>query len=55
VKGFTESGFKTQSQPLSHFEADYGLSFGADEADDETEEDDDAVTGSSVSGEEDDE
>jgi hypothetical protein len=52
VKGFTDSGFKTQVQPLSHFQADYGLGADEDEAEDETEEDEDAETGSFVSGEE---
>ena len=56
MKGFTDSGFKTQVQPLSHFQTDYGLTADEDEADEESEEDDDdAETGSFFSGEEDDE
>ena len=56
VKGFTDSGFKTQVQPLSHFQTDYGLAADEDEAEEETdEEDEDAETGSFVSGDEDNE
>ena len=43
MKGFTDSGFKTQSRILADFQEDYGLQ--ADEDDDdletETEDDDD--------------
>ncbi|KAG0645233.1 Uncharacterized protein D0Z07_8948 [Hyphodiscus hymeniophilus] len=55
TKGFTDSGFKTQNQPLSHFQADYGLAGDEDEAEGESEDEEDAETGSTVSGEEDDE
>ena len=54
VKAFTESGFKTQSQSLSHFQADYGLAADEDEAEAESEKDDDAEIGSFAFGEEDD-
>lgn len=39
MKGFTESGFKTQVKPLADFQEDYGLQ--ADDEDDghESEED----------------
>jgi Zn-dependent M16 (insulinase) family peptidase len=44
VKGFTDSGFKTQVQPLSSFQESYGLEAdeneGHDDEDDEAEEDD---------------
>ena len=55
MKGFTESGFKTQVQPLSHFQADYGLAANEDEAEEGSDEEDDAETGSFVSGEDDEE
>ena len=42
VKGFTESGFKTQVQPLSAFKENYGLEADDDEdANDDDEEGDD--------------
>jgi len=38
VKNFSERGFKTQSQPLTHFQSDYGLKGDPeDEADDNDE------------------
>jgi len=40
MKGFSELGFKTQSQQLSHFQEDYGLK-GDDEEEEEEEEDED--------------
>jgi len=52
VKGFTESGFKTQVQPLSAFQESYGL-----EADDEeggSDDDDDDDEGEDDEGETDD-
>jgi hypothetical protein len=56
VKGFTDSGFKTQVQPLSHFQTDYGLAADEDEAEEDTDEEgEDAETSSFVSGDEDDE
>jgi hypothetical protein len=39
VKGFTDSGFKTQVQPLSSFQESYGLE--ADEDEDEGHDDED--------------
>lgn len=54
VKAFAATGFKTQVQPLSHFQADYGLAADEDEDEDESE-DEDAETGSFESGEEEDE
>jgi hypothetical protein len=51
VKGFTDSGFKTQVQPLSNFQSDYGLPADEDEVEEDSEDDeDDGVAGSSVSG-----
>lgn len=41
VKGFEDSGFKTQVQPLTHFQDDYGLKGGDDDDEDEGGEDDD--------------
>ncbi|CAG8970962.1 hypothetical protein HYALB_00000943 [Hymenoscyphus albidus] len=41
VKGFTELGFKTQTQPLSAFQESYGLEGGDDEDEDEDEDDGD--------------
>lgn len=38
LKGFEELGFKTESQPLSHFYESYGLE--ADEEDEDDEDDD---------------
>ena len=38
MKGFSELGFKTQSQQLTHFQESYGLEGDAEE---EEEEDDD--------------
>jgi hypothetical protein len=56
VKGFTDSGFKTQVQPLSHFQTDYGLAADEDEAEEDTDEEgEDAETSSFVSGDGDDE
>jgi hypothetical protein len=56
LKGFTDSGFKTQVQPLSHFQTDYGLAADEDEAEEDTDEEgEDAETSSFVSGDEDDE
>ena len=54
MKAFAATGFKTQVQPLSHFQADYGLAADEDEDEDESE-DEDAETGSFESGEEEDE
>jgi hypothetical protein len=56
VKGFTESGFKTQVQPLSHFQEDYGLAAGSDDEEDEDDEDEemyDSETGSDASTDDD--
>lgn len=54
MKGFAASGFKTQVQPLSHFQADYGLAADEDEAEGDSE--DDAETDESgESGEEEEE
>lgn len=57
MKGFIDSGFKAQRQPLSHFQSDYGLAADEDEAEQgfEEDEDEDAESGSFVSGDENDE
>lgn len=44
MKGFTELGFKTQTQPLSSFQENYGLEAGEDE--DEGDEDSEDEEGS---------
>jgi hypothetical protein len=41
VKGFTESGFKTQVQPLSAFQESYGLEADDEEGGSDDDEDDD--------------
>jgi hypothetical protein len=43
VKGFTDSGFKTQVQPLSAFQESYGLEADEDEGQDDDEEDEDEL------------
>lgn len=55
MKGFTESGFKTQVQPLSHFQADYGLAADDDDEAEDGSEEEDAETGSFVSGDDEEE
>ena len=41
TNGFQSVGFKTQTQPLSYFQEDYGLKVEGDDEEDEVEEDDD--------------
>jgi hypothetical protein len=45
VKGFTDSGFKTQVQPLSSFQESYGLEADEDEDEGHDDEDEDDETG----------
>lgn len=40
LKGFESEGFKTQVQPLSHFQEAYGLEADGDEEGESAEEDD---------------
>lgn len=58
MKGFTESGFKTQVQPLSAFQESYGLEADADEVeggeDEDVEMEDGSEDGESDESEEDD-
>ena len=42
MKGFADVGFRTQSQPLSHFQTDYGLAGDDHEAEEESEDDEEA-------------
>lgn len=54
VKGFEAEGFKTQIQPLSHFQEAYGLEGDGEEDDEEAEEDYDEVDASEAGSEEED-
>jgi hypothetical protein len=45
VKGFTDSGFKTQVQPLSSFQESYGLEADEDEHEGHDDEDEDDEMG----------
>jgi hypothetical protein len=50
TKGFASVGYKTQVQPLSHFQEDYGLKADGDEEESESaEEEDDGETDESGS------
>lgn len=55
MKGFTESGFKTQVQSLSHFQEDYGLAAGSDDEEEEDVDEEmyDSETGSYASSDDD--
>ncbi|KAL3418200.1 hypothetical protein PVAG01_09915 [Phlyctema vagabunda] len=53
TKGFTESGFKTQVQPLSSFQQDYGLTGDDDEEEESSDGDEMDVDGSDGSSSDD--